>query len=85
MKQFKVLVPWQSKLTNYPNSIPWDMLNEKRAQSNHSQTLQRLNERGGMCVSEILHNLNDEKLKFGGVETQEMVDDLNNRIAKFNL
>jgi hypothetical protein len=38
--------------TPYPRSVPWDLVkdHDKQAQSNHSQTLTRLAERGGVLV-----------------------------------
>lgn len=84
MKRFKVLKPYLSNLKNYPNDMPWNLLNEDRAKKNHSQTLSRLNERGGMCVSEILHNLKDEPLSFSVHENQGMVDELNHIISKYS-
>lgn len=40
----------------WPRSVPWDFLapHEAQAQKNHSQTLKRLSERGGLCPREIL-------------------------------
>lgn len=37
-------------------SIPWDFIapHEAQALSNHGQTLKRLAERGGLCVSEAI-------------------------------
>jgi len=37
-----------------PEAIPFAMLNEEQAKRNHSQTLKRLNERGGLGVAEAL-------------------------------
>jgi hypothetical protein len=36
--------------------VKWDMLSEEWAQKNHSQTLTRLAERGGLCWAEIYCN-----------------------------
>lgn len=38
-----------------PNRVPWGMLlpYEKQAMTNHSQTLRRLAERGGLCPEEM--------------------------------
>ncbi len=35
-------------------AIPMNMLNEEWAQKNHSQSLERLNDRGGLAVSEVI-------------------------------
>lgn len=55
-EQFKVL-DHKDTLT----TVPWAFLapHERQAFSNHSQTLKRLNERGGLCWSEMLAVLED--------------------------
>lgn len=70
------------KLLNVPDSIPFAMLNERMAQWNHSQTLDRLNERGGLCVLEMLNNIDNKKLEFRGA-TQQEVDRLNSLVTQF--
>lgn len=47
-----------------PRSVPWAMLapHKRRAELNHSQTLERLAERGGLSPSEIVCVLQDRKL-----------------------
>lgn len=40
-----------------PKEFPMSLLNESMAQNNHSQTLQRLKERGGMSPEEIVGNI----------------------------
>lgn len=42
--------------------VPFNILNEDQAQINHSQTLKRLNERGGMSPMELIANI--EKKSF---------------------
>ncbi len=39
----------------YPKSIPWALIEPyaQQAMRNHDQTLERLAERGGLCVQEI--------------------------------
>lgn len=51
----------QAKVTFMPLCIPWSMLapHEKQAQMNHSQTLARLAERGGLSPCEALAILDD--------------------------
>lgn len=63
-------------LKNVPYDVPFDLLDERMAQYNHSQTLDRLNERGGLGVLEILNNIDNKKLEFRGA-TQQEVDRLN--------
>lgn len=47
----------------FPVCIPWDMLtpHAAQAQTNHSQTLARLAERGGLSVSEAIAVLQDRR------------------------
>ena len=63
-------------LTNVPKEVPTTLLNEEFALNNHSQTLERLNERGGMGILEILDNIHRRKLSYRN-ETQNDVDELN--------
>jgi hypothetical protein len=42
------------KISGCPDSVPMGLLNEEWAQKGHDQTLERLNERGGLSVFEIL-------------------------------
>jgi len=46
-----------------PESVPWRLLapHEAQALKNHGQTLERLAERGGLCLSEIVAVLEDRK------------------------
>lgn len=43
------------KLLDYPSQIPWEIVApfEGWAQANHSQSLERLNERGGLDPTEL--------------------------------
>ena len=43
-----------------PKQIPFAMLSERMAESVHSQSLKRLNERGGMSPVEIIANIEKE-------------------------
>ena len=54
--------------------IPWDIikLHEKQAIKNHSQTLTRLAERGGLGWLEILFILSDEDYNFRTKLTDEL-------------
>lgn len=56
MKQFKILKNYKDKRL-FPEYFPWHLLNEEMAQKNHSQSLERLNERGGLSVDEITCNI----------------------------
>lgn len=49
--------------TQYPHSVPWDLVkdHDEQAQSNHSQSLERLAERGGLSPLELWCVVNDKK------------------------
>lgn len=66
-----------------PDKVPMAMLSEAMAQKNHGQTLDGLNQRGGLGVNEILANIKSERIKPGN-ETQQDVDELNVLITKWN-
>lgn len=58
-RQFRVL-RGQSRLPQavrdtWPATLPWSLVERWREQAelNHSQTLERLNERGGLCPQEL--------------------------------
>lgn len=73
------------KLSNYPDFVPDEMLSENQAQSNHGQSLKKLNERGGMAVYEILANIKGKRIMYGiGEESQQDIDELNDLIKNFN-
>lgn len=44
---------------NLPDEFPNEKLNREKAMKIHSQTLERLNERGGMGIMEIIMNLSE--------------------------
>lgn len=54
--------PWDA-----PIEIPWGMISpcESRAKMNHSQSLERLAERGGLCPTEAMNVLGDRAWNFG--------------------
>ena len=80
----KVLIHRKDKelLKNCPLDVPDGMLTEEWAQRNHSQSLSRLNDRGGLGVAEILANINKQK-RFDGKDTQEKVNELNRLIEQY--
>lgn len=79
-KMMKVMVEYHistNKFPDCPKEIPMRLLSEEWAKNNHGQTLDRLNQRGGMGVMEVLDNLKRQKLTLGFKEvTQEYVDEL---------
>lgn len=59
MRDFKILKSYDDKRPNLPTVFPWHLLNEENAKRFHGQTLERLNERGGLCMEEIYCNITD--------------------------
>lgn len=57
--------PKYMRVTGGP-AVPWDVIEPHEAQAlkNHDQTLQRLNERGGLSVREALSILSDRPWRF---------------------
>jgi hypothetical protein len=64
-----------------PVCVPWAMLapHEAQAQRNHSQTLRRLAERGGLGPDEMLAVLDDRPWR--SMKVQEACAELGRRIA----
>jgi hypothetical protein len=61
--------------------VKWDKLNEKQAQTNHSQSLARLAERGGLAWEEIYCNYYSLRWGQSAIDPKlwkAMVDDVNN-------
>jgi hypothetical protein len=60
--------------TPYPRSVPWGLVRDHEAQaySNHSQTLTRLAERGGLSPKELWCVVHDKK--WHDPESQEMTE-----------
>jgi hypothetical protein len=44
-------------------SVPFSLLNREKAKDFHGQTLERLAERGGLSIGEILYNVLDRSYK----------------------
>ena len=84
MKMFRILHDNRDlkKWPDMPTEIPWDMLNEDMAQKNHGQTLKRLNERGGLGVTECLSNINKTRLQFREEKIEDVLE-LNKLIEDF--
>jgi len=55
-KAFTIMPSWQHRdlQIECPSCVPWHLLNEDQAQKNHYQTLERLNQRGGLSPCEAL-------------------------------
>ncbi|MBO0947315.1 hypothetical protein [Fibrella forsythiae] len=65
-----------------PEYVPMRLLNEEWAQRNHGQSLQRLNERGGLSVCEILANMS--KRRWHPVADNIAVAELNTLLKKLS-
>jgi hypothetical protein len=61
-KGFRVMLDPRHPKIKHPALIPWEVVapHEKQAQRNHYQTLERLNERGGLSAVELWHVVNDK-------------------------
>ena len=61
--------------------VKWSELSDRMAQSNHSQSLKRLAERGGLCPKEIVGNI--EGIGWSGLSaiTGEHAEEVVQRIA----
>ena len=59
VKKFPVLHGHREKIEGMPDFVDWSKLSNDQAIANHSQTLKRLSERGGMCPREIYANIKD--------------------------
>lgn len=57
---------------NCPEKVPYSLLSEEQAKRNHDQTLDRLNERGGMGVLELLDNIHKRRLSHGRESIQHL-------------
>lgn len=64
-----------------PAKVPMSILSEEWAQKIHRQTLNRLNERGGLCPAEIYLNIN--KIDSGSYPSDSVItESINNAIDK---
>lgn len=66
-----------------PTSIPWELLNERRADLNHGQTLQELARRGGLSVTEALAVI--ENRPWHRMEVAVAVQKLEHLVDRFHL
>lgn len=57
-KMMKIQDPPQG----FPSHVPYALLSEDQAEKNHGQTLDRLNERGGLSAGEALANIYRQRL-----------------------
>ena len=93
----KIIDNWDNngakRFVNLPDEIPDEKLDRAKAIEIHSQTLERLNERGGMSILELIMNLSEwgmgELFKRYGYnytpkqkDADELMELLNNQIKK---
>lgn len=74
-KRFKVLKTQQPYMpSSCPDSIPWRFIEpfKERAFKNHDQSLEQLNQRGGLSPQELFFILQDKP--FGKVSIERAVD-----------
>jgi hypothetical protein len=64
--EYMPIHPNDIKLPNCPQQVPMSLLNERRAKMNHSQTLLKLKQRGGLSVKEMLSVITDKSYEYYG-------------------
>lgn len=72
---------------NCPTSVDNSLLNEEMAKMNHGQTLERLNERGGMGIREMVANIKHERIGHDDtlIDLEELKVLINNHDKIINL
>ena len=81
-RQFSIHPSDQKKLT----SVPWDFIapHFRRAESNHAQSLERLNQRGGLGLEEMWCVLNDKDLRWCRLITNDQaLVEIKQRLAEW--
>lgn len=81
-KKFKVLRGFGDK-RELPIYFPWELLNENNAMKFHSQTLNRLNERGGLSPEEIYCNVTSTLYHTVKFNPDKVVEWLNKQIEDY--
>ena len=76
---FRILYSYREKKQDgWLTNIPWDFISshEEQAQINHGQSLKRLNERGGLGLSELYCVLTDTEWDTSGlkISNQDWMD-----------
>jgi hypothetical protein len=75
---------YHKKYPHCPKQVPMGLLNEKQAQINHSQSLDRLNERGGLDPIELVCNIECRKYPFSeNPQDEEYIDKLIKYVKAF--
>ncbi|MCZ6468043.1 MAG: hypothetical protein O6499_00150 [Candidatus Dadabacteria bacterium] len=81
-KNMRIMRSIRDNTKNCPASIPFSLLSEEQAQRNHSQTLTRLNERGGLSPNEALWNIERRDWGSQTLTEQNAIDTLNVMIKR---
>lgn len=81
-KKFKVLRGFGDK-RELPVYFPWELLNESNAMRYHGQTLNRLNERGGLSPEEIYCNITSTLYHTVSFKNYDTAGWLNKQIEDF--
>ena len=71
---------------NLPKEFPTELLNEEWVDKLHNQTLERLNERGGLGVIEIIANI--KQLKFNELDSYDInkaINELKELLNNYNM
>ncbi len=71
------------KFPDCPKEVPFELLDEHQAKSNHSQTLQRLAERGGLYPSEMIAVIAKRKF-IGGQDIGKCIECINVHLKNYN-
>lgn len=68
MKTFAIHYVSRKAFPDLPLVVPWNFIEPAREQAmaNHDQTLERLNERGGLDATEMIAALDGKPLNFSG-------------------
>lgn len=70
----------ERKFPHRPKSVPMEWLSERMAQNNHCQTLDRLNQRGGLGPEEIVCNILQQDLRYQReITIEQAIQFINNK------
>lgn len=64
MTEMRIMYDYDRRKPEWPMTVPFSLLSESMAQLNHSQTLQRLNKRGGLSPYELYCNMEGKRIDF---------------------
>ena len=80
--EMPIMIDWlvRRKHPDWPKSIPMSLLNEEWSDRNHSQTLNRLAERGGLAPCEALAIM--DKRRWQQMDESAAIDELVRRLPE---